>query len=35
MLCVILCETPEPHGAREAFDGESLVLQAGTLMGNS
>jgi hypothetical protein len=31
---IILCETPYPHGARGAFDGESLALQAGPLMEN-
>jgi hypothetical protein len=33
-FCDILCEMSFPHGARGAFDGESLALQAGTLMGN-
>jgi hypothetical protein len=33
-FCDILYEMPFPHGARGAFDGESLALQAGTLMGN-
>jgi hypothetical protein len=32
--CGILCEMPEPHGARGAFAGECLALQAGPLMGN-
>jgi hypothetical protein len=27
-------KTPEPHGARGAFTGESLALQAGSLIGN-
>jgi hypothetical protein len=31
----ILCEMPKPHGARGAFAGESLALQAGPLMENS
>jgi hypothetical protein len=39
MLCVILydilCDLPKPHGARGSFDGESLALQVGPLMGNS
>jgi hypothetical protein len=30
---IILCEMPKQHGARGAFDGESLALQAGTLLG--
>jgi hypothetical protein len=33
-LCDILCDLPEPRGARGTFDGEYLALQAGPLMGN-
>jgi hypothetical protein len=32
--CDILCEMPEPHGARGTFAVESLALQAIPLMGN-
>jgi hypothetical protein len=34
ILCVILRDLPEPHGARGAFDGESLALQVRPLIGN-
>jgi hypothetical protein len=33
-LCDILCDLPEPIGARGVFDGEFLVQQAGPLMGH-
>jgi hypothetical protein len=35
ILCDILCELPEPHGARGAFAWEALALQARTVcLGN-
>jgi hypothetical protein len=30
-LCDILCDMPEPHGARGTFVWETLALQAGTV----